>query len=259
MKSLATAAFNRRFVVAFTAMIVLSAPAWAQRPTIRRVLIANVKSDRTADFESAVKQYNEVYAKITGARSNGMFQSLTGSHQYALVRDYAKWDELDPGPVAKAVRENAELGRISLRINTCVESSLMLVEELLPDLSMPRPDTPPEMIRIARSRIRPDKTAEFEAIIKSDLLPAYKKAGRPSFSVRRVRFGGPSNDYYLSTRLGNWAEVENNSVRKAMGDEAYQRMVAKLTAITLERELNVYRFRPDLSFSATPAKVSSAR
>src|SRR5258708_36564652 len=114
----------------------------------------------------------------------------------------------------------------------------MVVEELLPDLRMPGPAGPPELIRIARSRVRPDKTAEFEAIVKDELLPAHRKAGSKSFSVRRVRFGGPTNDYYVSTRLNGWADIEGNSIRKTMGDEAYKRMVAKLTAITLQRELN---------------------
>lgn len=243
--------FHRRIVLTLAAAIVCSAPAWAQRQPIRRVLMSNVKPDRVADFEAAVKQYNEVYAKIPGVRSATMFQSLTGPHQYVLVRDYDKWADLDPGPISKAISENAELARINLRIGSCLESSTMLLEELLPELSMPRPDGPPQLIRLARSRIRPDKTAEFEAIVKDELLPAHRKAGSKSFNVRRVRFGGPTNDYYVSTRLSGWADVATDPIRKTMGNEAYQRMVAKLTAITLQRELNVYRFRADLSYDKT--------
>lgn len=248
MKKLATATLNRRSVLALTVAIVCSVPAWGQRQPIRRVLLSNVKPDRVADFEAAVKQYNGVYAKIAGVRSVAMFQSLTGPHQFVLVRDYEQWGDLDRGPVAKAISENAELARINLRITNCIESSTTLVEELLPELSMPQPSGPPDLIRVARSRIRPDKVTEFEAIVKNELLPAHRKAGSKSFNVRRVRFGGPTNDYYLSTRLTGWADIANNPIRKAMGEEAYQQMVAKLIAITLQRELNVYRFRPDLSY-----------
>jgi hypothetical protein len=35
-----------------------------------------------------------------------------------------------------------------------------------------------------------------------------------------------------------------------MGAEAYRAMVAKLTALTVSREINVYRFREDLSYRA---------
>ena len=135
MQKLASDLFHRRLVLAFTAAIVCSTPAWAQRPAIRRVLMNNVKPDRVADFEAAVKQYNEAYARVPGVRSVTMFQSLTGPRQYVLVRDYDNWADLDPGPVSKAIAANAELARINLRIGSCIESSTMLVEELLPELS----------------------------------------------------------------------------------------------------------------------------
>ncbi len=255
---------RNRTVLALTAAIVLSVPAWAQRQPIRRVLMTSVKPDRAADFEAAVKQANALYAKIPGVRSRTMFQSLTGPHQYMLVRDYDKWADLDASPVTKALVANAELAAINLRIGSCTESSTMIIEELLQNLSMPtRPTEPPEIIRLARNRIRPDKTAEFEAIVKDELLPANLKAGSPSFTTRRVRFGGHTHDYYISTRLTGFADIANPGITKTMGEEAYRRMVAKLSAITLQRELNLYRFRPDLSYSSeaksAPTTASSSR
>jgi hypothetical protein len=81
-------------------------------------------------------------------------------------------------------------------------------------------------------------------------MPALKKGGAKSFSVRRVRFGAPTNEFYTSMRVDNWAEVGRpNVARGAMGEEAYQRMVAKLTAITLVREQDVFRYRADLSYA----------
>jgi quinol monooxygenase YgiN len=245
--------------VLFAAMV-LTAPVWAQaqRPAIRRAVMTTVKSDRTDDFEAAVKQYNEAYSKVPGVRSRGMFQSLSGPRQYILVRDYEKWAELDPGPISKALAANPEIVKINQRIMSCIESSTTLVEELLPELSMSTsPGEAPKIIRLARSRIRPDKTAEFEAIVKNELLPGQRKAGSKSFTVRRVRFGGPTNDYYISTRMDGWADAGSDALTKAMGADAYRAMVAKLTAITVSREINLYRFREDLSYRAgatgTPA------
>src|SRR5207249_2504333 len=146
---------------------------WAQRPPIRRVTMATIKPDRVAEFEAAVKEYNVAYAKIPGVRGRASFQSLTGPLQFVLVRDYDKWSDLDPGPITKALQENAEIARINQRIVNCIESQTNLVEELLPDLSMPtRPATAPRLIRLARSRIQPAKVAEFEALVKNELLPA---------------------------------------------------------------------------------------
>ncbi len=257
MRTLNSVLSRRRALLALTvATVAFPIATWAQRPPIRRVLMTTVKPDRTADFEAAAKQYNEVYAKVAGVRSRGVFQSLTGPNQYILARDYEKWADLDPGPVAKALAANSELAALNSRIRSCIESQTMLVEELVPGLSTPgRLPEPPKMIRVARSRIRPDRTAEFEAIVKSELLPAQLKAGAKSFTVRRVRFGGPTNDYYISTRLDGWADVGNDSLSKSMGDAAYKAMVSKLTALTLGREINLYRFRADLSFHAETVKT----
>ena len=94
-------AFSQRAVLAFTAAVAFSAPAWAQRPAIRRALVTNVRPDRIDDF----------------------------------VRDYDKWTDLDAGPVSKALAANPVSARINQRIMSYVESSTMLVEELLPELS----------------------------------------------------------------------------------------------------------------------------
>jgi hypothetical protein len=236
----------RSFVLAAVAF--LSVPSWAQQP-ISRVLTTVVKPDRVADFEAAVKQYNEVYSKITGARARVMFQSMTGPNRFRRIVSYDNWGDLDRGPGTGAFIGNAELARINARILSCVQSSTTEVEVLLPDLSLPRPSDAPKLLVISRSRIRPDKIAEYTAIVQDELMPALKKGGAKSFAVRRVRFGAPTNEFYTSMRVDNWAEAGGpNIARSAMGEEAYQRMVAKLTAITLVREQDVFRYRGDLSY-----------
>ena len=257
MRNSTFAVFSRGASLALTAAFVFSMPALAQRPPIRRVLVTTVKPDRIDDFEAAIKQYNEAYAKITGGRSRTMFQSLTGQNQYMLVRDYEKWADLDPGAVTRALAADSQTARINQRIMSCVESSTMLVEGLLPELSMAtRPAESPKIIRLAHSRVRADKTAEWEAIVKNELLPAYKKARQKSVTVRKVRFGGTTNDYYISTRMDAWADVETDSLSKSMGAEPYNAMVARLTAVTEERDVNLFRFRADLTYTA-PATASA--
>jgi hypothetical protein len=220
--------------------------AWAQRMPISRVVTVTLKRDRTADFAAAVKEYNAAYAKTQGARTRILYQALTGAASYRLQLGYADWSELDAPP---ATESSAELARINARIVACFESSATLVTELLPDLSTPMLSEPPKLLRIARTRIRPDKVEEWKALMKSDVLPACKKAGR-TLTVRQVRYGGPTNEFYVSSRLANWADAGKNPLRESMGAEAYDRMVAKLSALTTFREVDVYRYRADMSFTA---------
>jgi len=90
------------------------------------------------------------------------------------------------------VQANPQLSRISARINACIESSTMVVQELQPELSTATtPSEQIQLLRIARNRIIPGKRKAWGVIVKNQLLPAYRKAGYGSFTVRRVRFGAP--------------------------------------------------------------------
>src|SRR5258706_10880556 len=122
MRSSISTMFNGRSVLALAAVAFLSGPSWAQQ-TISRVVTTVVKPDRVADYEAAVKQYNEIYAKIAGARARTMFQSMTGPNQFRRIISYDKWCDLDRGPGAEAFIGNAELARINARIQSCIQSS----------------------------------------------------------------------------------------------------------------------------------------
>ena len=251
------ATFRQPSILTIAGVFLLAAPAWAQSP-IRQVNVVHIKADRGSDFEAAVKQFNEVYSKLPNARSRVVYRSLSGPNEYLVVTPFAKWSEVDEGPLGAAFKPNAELTVINNRIRNCVESTTTVFDQLLPELSLPRAPVPPAMLRIARERVRPDKTKEYEAVIKDVLKPAYTKAALPSLTVRRVRFGAPTNEYYISTRLSTWADLDGEpKLRKSMGEEAYQQMVAKFVSMTLTRELNVFRYRPDLSFNSNPAPTTT--
>lgn len=239
---------NLRWTLA--AAVAFCAVSTAQQPRlpISRTLTSTLKADRVADFVAAVKDYNAAYAKLPGGRARIQYQSLTGANRYRLVTNYADWAAMD---APSAVAGNADIARISARINSCIDSSTTVITELLPDLSTPQMSEPPNLLRIGRVRIRPDKVEDWMSIVKNEMLPAYKKAGR-TLTVRQVRFGGPTHEFYVTTRLANWADAGKNSIRDAMGKEAYDRMLAKLMALTTLLERDVFRYRADMSW--TPAR-----
>ncbi len=236
----------------------LSLPAWSQQTTIRRIQHVRVKPDHLGDFVSAVKDYNETLKKVEGFRAIRVFSSITGPNEFLVVREYGQWSELDRGPVERNMNTNGDLARANMRIQNCTTESSAMITESLPGLSLPRNgQAPPAMLRVARSRIRPDKIAEWQAVIKDEMLPAQTKAGVKVFGVSQVRFGAPTNDYYVVSAIEKWADAGKNGLREAMGADAYQRMVAKLTALTLSREINVYRYRPELSIAPEAGPTTS--
>jgi hypothetical protein len=77
---------------------------------------------------------------------------------------------------------------------------------------------------------------------------AYKRAGR-TLTVRQARFGAPTNEFSMTTRIANWAEAGKNPIRESMGADAYNKMVAKLTVIQTLLERDVVRYRADVSWA----------
>lgn len=65
-----------------------------------------------------------------------------------------------------------------------------------------------------------------------------------------MRFGAPANEYGDTLRMANWADAGTNKLQKSRGQAAYDVLIDKLGALTESREINVYRFRKDLTFTA---------
>lgn len=241
------------FAMAFAAA--MATPAHAQQATIRSVRFYNVKSDRTGDFQAAIKEYVEVVKKAGSERYYSIWASLTGPTEYARVDYYTKWADMDSGAEPKLKEQAANLARITTRITQCVDSSHRVIEEILPDLSLPGTADMPKMIRTLQTRVRPDKVSEYLALVKSDVLPAVQKSGVKDFSVAQERYGAPTTEFLSVMGLDKWGDFDGGfGVEKAMGKDGYQRFLARIRPLIVESESNVYRFQPDLSYLPAASK-----
>jgi hypothetical protein len=237
-----------RFVFAMAAAVSLSAPALAQERNIRAVRFYRVKPDRVGDFRAAIKEYSGIVKTGGSSRFYTTWVSLTGPNEYLRVDHYAKWADLDVVAEPKLKEQAADLQRIGIRIIQCTESSERIIEEILPDLSLPMGEVP-KMVRTLRTRVRPDKINEYLALVRSDVFPAIKKAELKSYSIAQVRYGAPTSEFLSVSGLNSWAQLdEKGGIPKAMGEEGYQRFLAKLRPLVLASEYNVYRFERDLSY-----------
>jgi hypothetical protein len=164
---------------------------------------------------------------------------------------YAKWAELDSTAATdpKLKDKQADVASINARIGQCLDHSERIIDVVDAELSLPRQSDPPKMIRTNRVLVRPDKVEEFRALLKAELLPAVHKAGLTTFGIARTMYGGPRNEFRGVSAISSWADLDGTSpIVKAMGQAAYDSFAAKVGALTLENEYNVYRFMPDLSY-----------
>lgn len=134
------------------------------------------------------------------------------------------------------------------------------MDEVIPAQSLPWSGDVPKMVQVPRTVVKPDKLAEYNAIIESDFVPAIRKSGMKFYSRSRTRLGGPSSEYRSAVGLSSWSELDGVSqVAQALGgQEAYDKLLAKIRPLIVESETNIYRHLPDLSYTA-PTATSSAR
>jgi len=238
--------FGYQCVFAVVAAATMIAPARAQN--VRSVTFYTVKPDRTGDFLAATKEYAALMKKGGSDRFFQVWHSVTGANEYAFVRNYAKWAELDVLPEPKMKEHEAQVQSIFSRIGACEESYYRVIDELLPDLSLLQ-TVSVQMIRVLRTRVRPEKVNEYMALVKSEVLPAMKKAGMKVYGVSQVRYGGPNTEFINVSGLDKWADLDGGlAIQKAMGEEGYQRFLAKLRPLIIDSEAAIYRFVPDSSY-----------
>jgi hypothetical protein len=237
-------------VFAFVAAAFLVTPARAQQANIQRIIFYTLKPDRVGDFLAATKEFGEVAKKGGSERYYYTLHSLTGANEYARVDSYVKWADLDAAasPEPKLKEQAAEIQGITARINQCIESSHRIIDEVLPDLSLPQTGGV-QMLRVLRQRVRPDKVGEFVALQKSEASPAAKKAGLKFYTVSQVRYGEPNSEFVSVSGLAKWADLDGGTwIQKAMGEEGYQRFVAKVRPLIIETTSDVYSVVFDSSY-----------
>src|SRR5438128_2091632 len=128
---------NCRSVFTLAAVAGFAASAWAQPPALRSVTSYHVKADRVADFQGAIKEYNAVLKSAAYGKGDSMWTSATGPIEYLRVQYYAKYAEMDVTRDPQLKEQAADLTRIGARIIQCTDRSQRIIEQVLPDLSLP--------------------------------------------------------------------------------------------------------------------------
>jgi hypothetical protein len=227
------------------ALSLLALPISAQ--TIRTIDFYEPKRESTAEFRAAITDYNTALRKAGGTDWATMWSSLSGPSQYVWIQDYEKWADLDKPRIGP--QNNVELAVADQRIRNANQSTRRVILRLVPEASVPLTDELPTMIYARWARASSAHSAEYGAILKSDLLPAVKKGGIKSYSVWQVRLGTEMPQYLLLAGIDNWAFFDRpSSLTNSMKQEA----VAKMSDLTTDAREDVYRLRPELSY--LPAK-----
>ncbi len=237
-----------RGLAAILVLAAVAAPAWAQGD-IRSVTHVLVKRDRNADFQAAVQDMVALYKKAGVSRGFTMWAATTGPAEYVVVSYLAKFADMDQTTDPKLKDHQGAMAAISARLNSCAERIETEIHTMVPELTSPMGAAPPAYVRSGRTTAAPGKVNDVLELFKTELVPAWKKAGMSAYGVARVRYGAPSNQVHTFTAMKGWADLDGPPpVETAMGTAAYQQFMTKVRAITLRTEYTIYRYRPAMSY-----------
>lgn len=213
-----------------------------------------IKGGRMAEFESIVKDLNALYKKAGVPSATLVFQSLTGAEQVFVTRYYETISQAltNRGEAFKGPHE-AEYRALNMRLMDTVAARETRVAERDAEVSLPRPTAMPPYIRVIKTQVKPGKVAEVKALVREWVDGGVKPAGVKVYTVTQTRMGGPTGELVSVTGVDSLAALDEVAPRKAMGEAKYNAWVARRDAAIEGSEVNVLRFRPELS-SWTAAK-----
>jgi hypothetical protein len=109
-------------------------------------------------------------------------------------------------------------------------------------------DTAPDMIVTARYRIAQGKLDEFRSMMKSEVLPVYKKANM-GLIVNQRGPGANPNDVTVSTAYKNFAAMNDGPfLTQQLGQEAANKINSRFNGIRTLMEVVARRKVAELSF-----------
>jgi hypothetical protein len=247
---------RRHCVFTLAAAIAFPAVLPGQQPeqrNIRSITQYQLKPDRAADFRAIVKEINAVLRKAGHNRPASWWAAQAGEAKLAVVTTHAKWEELDAPPAA--FREaRADLAPLQARAMQCVNRMERTLDVILPEYSSPPSQEIPAAVAVMRVVVRPERIQDYLALQKSEVVPAYQKAGLTGIVFSRTRLGGPNHEFRRVVPAKGFIALDGEAplITAIGGQAAYEKYLAKITPMLVESEFNIYRRVPELDF--IPAK-----
>ena len=244
-----------RLGVVLPALVSLIAQDKAPKgPEWSYVAIFKIKPEKRAEFEGIQKEISAAY-KQAGVPFRVVWQTTFGDiNEYVSVAPLANFAAMDaPSPVVKAL--GADKAADLLRRSSATVNGVTRVATInRADLSTGAgPSGPPAYAVIMLTHVAPGRSIEYEAWLKNDYVPAFKKGGG-EYYVEQAIFGGGGPDLYVAASpVPNMATIDAGPPTwKSVGVAGAAKMQAKMAGVITSTDLSISHFRAELGYFAAP-------
>jgi hypothetical protein len=236
-----------------------AAPA-PQSAIWNQVRIIRVKGDRVADFEARIKELSA--AMTNRGRGFNVWQVVLGDQNtYHIVSQLESFASL-PQQQANPPMEQAQWTGWLERIAGTIDSQVMGVAQVHADLSMmpQQVQASPELMILVTDKLLPGKREEFVALLRNELMPAFRKSSIIGLVANEMAFGSGTGDWVFAVPVQSWAELDKPMpLFTSMGQQAAEELLSRADAMVERSETIVLRTRSDLSAAAPPAAQGAPR
>jgi quinol monooxygenase YgiN len=223
-----------------------------ERSEMLHVTFAKVKPERWIDFLDFQRNESVAVQQKAGTAWRAVWASgiFAEGFSVAMVTPIAKMAQYDgQGPAMRVLGEDGARA-YNTTLREMVESTRSVLIRTRPDLSyVPQPAMMPKFAVVATVSVVPGRTADFEAVIKSDVLPAMKRAGIARYAVSQTVLGGDVNEYTTLAYFDHYADMDQPwGLEKALGADGMLKLGQKFSGIIAHHERMIVRYVPEASF-----------
>ena len=229
-------------------------PAEEAQRMLTAVRMIQVKHDRVGEFEGLIK---ELRAAIMESGEQPGFTTwsveLGDVNTYHLVVDidsFASLAQMEQPPM-----EPVEWANWLNRIGATIDSHTVMIARRRPELSIvptQQAQQAPELLMLIRDTVMPGKTREYETFVRDELIPALKQGAVDAVYANELMFGAEGRTWVYAVPLPGWEVLDGQSpLIEALGQEAAQELMLRGDALVDSSEVEVLRFREDLSIPTT--------
>ena len=168
------------------------------------------------------------------------------------IASFAQFDK--PAPLTAALGQEAA-DALNTKIAKLADPQKTMIVRTRPDLSYgPNPSAAPSALALVSIvDVVPGRRVDFETFVKKEVLPAMQQAKVKSYSVMEIVYGDSINGYITAVGYDNYEAIgKGHPFQTALGDDGARKLDSKVTGIISRVERFISRYRPELSWSATP-------
>jgi hypothetical protein len=214
-----------------------------------QVVMVHIKSDMLNEWMDLQKNELIPAQKKAGLATRTTYQTVFGNtNEFLTVTPLNKYAEFDGQSQLEHALGAVGAARLAAKLQKCLESRQVFISNSLPELSSAPAGQLPALGVFTRVRVATGRLEDYEALVKSEILPIYKKAD-VGLTVSRRGLGANANDVIQISWLSKMADIDLGSpITRALGPAGAAKLLAKTAGMATLVEQVVRRRVADLSY-----------